>query len=288
MILLSASLAWMRPVLQEYWTLQEPVVISGDGGSEVVCRLEDLSKSPFLLASRSMPPHDDGWSVEAWRRAPLDALEDGGTLVVNGAAETMPKLAKLAVAAIDELDLPSSINCYATRAGHVAAPPHSDSQDIVALQCAGTQRWRVWRGGDETRDVGKAERFVPREPPVLDVVLRVGDALYVPLGWPHATDTFDSTATSLHATLGLDTVVFGLPRQRPTAQGEEWQRVLDAQRKLYAVDETATSKKESSEDWARRYRTFALDLVDDKDESFREAVSAAVDVYVNKKLTSTE
>lgn len=284
MLLLTPWLASMRPVLEEYRSLQEPTVIS-DVAATIVCS-SDLSSSPFLLASRSMPPHDDGWRVEAWRESPLDALEDGGTLVVNGAAETMPKLAKVALAAIDELDIPSSINCYATRAGHVAAPPHSDSQDIVAIQCEGSQRWKVWRGGSEMTDVGKREPWIPRGPPYLDVVLEAGDAIYVPLGWPHATDTFDSPheTTSLHATLGLDTVVFGLPRHRPQTEDEEWRRVLEAQRKLYAVDEGMTSWEQSSADWARRYRKFALDLVQDKDDSFREAVQAAVDVYVTKKL----
>jgi hypothetical protein len=48
------------------------------------------------------------------------------------------------------------------------------------------------------------------EEPFLDVILKEGDALYAPAGWPHATSTLEDQ--SVHLTLGLDHAIFGLDR----------------------------------------------------------------------------
>ncbi|KAH8043744.1 hypothetical protein JL720_17314 [Aureococcus anophagefferens] len=98
----------------------------------------------FLGASRSAPSADSGWAVGV-REGGL-ALDDRGTLVLNGASDTVPALASLALASLDALALPSTINGYATRAGEpVAAAPRADFQEVVCLQCTGRQRWRAWR-----------------------------------------------------------------------------------------------------------------------------------------------
>ena len=191
----------------------------------------------FLGASRSAPSADSGWAVGGYRAADglARALDDGGTLVLNGASDTVPALASLALASLDALALPSTINGYATRAGEpVAAPPHTDFQEVVCLQCTGRQRWRAWRPPNPLGDALGAALALGKGPeplrpdalgaPALDVVVEPGDAVYVPAGWPHATDTLllgadlpsPGPATcpdghpSLHLTLGLDHAVFSL------------------------------------------------------------------------------
>ncbi|KAH8070440.1 hypothetical protein JL721_5212 [Aureococcus anophagefferens] len=156
----------------------------------------------FLGASRSAPSADSGWAVGGYRAADglARALDDGGTLVLNGASDTVPALASLALASLDALALPSTINGYATRAGEpVAAPPHADFQEVVCLQCTGRQRWRAWRPPKPLGDALGAALALGKGPeplrpdalgaPALDVVVEPGDAVYVPAGWPHATDT---------------------------------------------------------------------------------------------------
>lgn len=53
------------------------------------------------------------------------------------------------------------------------------------------------------------------EAPLIDTVLKPGQMLYVPAGFPHTTDTvtgeaIDSTEPSLHMTLGVDTHIWYL------------------------------------------------------------------------------
>lgn len=241
--------------------------------------LDDLSQH-FLLASRSFPATP--WTVEPWLGEPEDALQNGGTLVVNGAAETVPKLADLAKAAIDRFELPSSINVYATRSGE-AAPPHCDMQEVLALQTRGSQVWRVWPppnpiqglddlclGKFEEVQVGECEHYN----------LSVGDVLYVPAGWVHATAT---ETGSVHATLGFDLVAFGLEEswdpltippltQEPTHFARQ---ICQAQRThLYTFDDT----------WARRYRAYALSTTKLRFGHVSEEHEGAIDEYIRRKL----
>lgn len=287
---------------EKSWARHEAVVLDGldREAAHHVLSLKALSDCPFLLSSRSKPPHIDGWRVDAWPHEPLSALEDGGTLVVNGAAETMPEVAQLALASIDMLRLPSSINCYATNAGvAVSAPPHSDAQDLVAIQCAGSQRWRVWRG--QEADVGKLESWMPSRAADIEVQLCVGDALFIPVGWPHATDTLDASDASLHVTLGWDHQIFGLERPATLrdppvdAMKAYHTRLLEAQSALYTDVASSVSAADAARDWARRYRSFALTVAEATRLVFGppaaqaedgDSYEAAIDLYIRNKLQS--
>jgi lysine-specific demethylase/histidyl-hydroxylase NO66 len=75
---------------------------------------------------------------------------------------------------------------------------------VVHLE--GSKRWRVWEPLTRTRRPVRAAR-VPMPsldelgPPALDRMLRPGDVLYVPRGFPHAAETVD--AASAHLTIGV-------------------------------------------------------------------------------------
>ncbi|KAJ8606388.1 hypothetical protein CTAYLR_009322 [Chrysophaeum taylorii] len=260
--------------------------------------MESLSES-FLLASRSAPPYDEGWRAAAYC-VDLDEESHEGTIIINGAAETVPEVGAVARAAIRAFAVPCSINCYHTGPRSIGAPPHSDVQEIIALQCAGSQRWRVWRP-EVFEEVGKAVAFEPRGPPALDVTLSVGEALYVPFAWPHATET--DASPSLHATLGLDLVAFGFDhfplgtlrdvescaklvgRDRARQLVRHNREVLAAQTALYTVESTET-KAAGARDWARRYRRYAAET-SRAVADFRGTPAvpdAAIDLYVQTKL----
>ena len=117
------------------------------------------------------------------------------------------------------------MNLYATGAGaRVSAPPHTDAQRVLVLQCHGRKRWRVWRPpdpaaapGSDPLKRGKGDDVLALgdldDAPLLDVVLGPGDALYVPAGFPHTTDTLGcalENEPSVHLTLGVDTHIWGL------------------------------------------------------------------------------
>ena len=246
----------------------------------------------FLSARRGYPCAYYGWETEPFpmRRGTREALADRGTLILNGVAETVPECARCALAALDAFRAPASLNCYAT-GPHcaVAAPPHSDAQGIVVLQTVGAQRWKVWDArpfyATELNAVLTAGKGAPLKlgAPVLDVLLKEGDALYAPAGWPHATATLDDT--SVHLTRGLDHAIFGLDRfsmnravaarggerlevsnamARPFAGGGDIgdsdvaeafaahsARIVEAQVRLYRDCLTNTSSKTWKERWLR-------------------------------------
>ena len=216
--------AWRRIVPKVEKTWSEASILR-DGAPEAInaVTLDTLDAhvqgGGFLSARRGAPRASEGWETEPFqmRSGTTKALEDRGTLILNGVAESMPECARCALAALDAFEAPCSLNCYATGPDtEVAAPPHADAQGVLVLQTCGSQRWRVWDGrpfyASELNTKLTAGKGAPLtlEEPFLDVILKEGDALYAPAGWPHATSTLEDT--SVHLTLGLDHAIFGLDR----------------------------------------------------------------------------
>ena len=125
---------------------------------------------------------------------------------------------------------------YVTARGmRTSAPPHTDRQDVLVVQTEGAKRWRVFTpptDGDVKPNAdpfarGKGLDNLPLhtllEGPdgrlgsklLMDVILREGDVLFVPAGFPHTTDTVEETDdadydASIHLTFNIDTHVWGL------------------------------------------------------------------------------
>ena len=216
--------AWRRIVPKVEKTWSEAAImrdVAPEAIGSVTCETLDahVRNGGFLSARRGAPCADYGWESESFpmRRGTAKALEQQGTLILNGVAESMPECARCALAALDAFEAPASLNCYATGPDtKVAAPPHADAQGVLVLQTCGSQRWRVWDGRpfraselNAKLTAGKGSALTLGEPH-LDVVLKEGDALYAPAGWPHATSTLEDN--SVHLTLGLDHAIFGLDR----------------------------------------------------------------------------
>mmetsp|Transcript_16218 Transcript_16218/g.49074 ORF Transcript_16218/g.49074 Transcript_16218/m.49074 type:complete len:368 (-) Transcript_16218:1487-2590(-) len=269
---LLARLCEHQPLI-EAWRRREAVVVRGE---ELPSLQEDeqdvtvetlaahVASGGLLVASRSREQGSDeargdsGWRVESARlRSARDVwalLEEGSTLVVNGAAETVPSVARCAVAAARAFGAPVSVNAYATRGGFAAAPVHSDSQEILAVQASGSQRWAI--SDDTVFDVGPS------------------DVVYVPAGVPHATEA--TAGLSFHLTFGVEYRTFELDFPPGTGRAlpvgalatdahcraamdgsplaplyvRHNRRVLDAQADLYACSSSPL-------DWANRLSRFA-------------------------------
>ena len=126
---------------------------------------------------------------------------------------------------------------YVTATGmRTSAPPHTDRQDVLAVQMEGAKRWRVFtppNDGDVKPNAdpfarGKGEDSLPlhtllegqegrlKTDLLMDVVLREGDVLFIPAGFPHTTDTVEEDANavdceaSIHLTFNIDTHVWDL------------------------------------------------------------------------------
>ena len=166
-----------------------------------------------------------------WSEVEL-ALQDG-TVYFNNAGSLWPNLGALCRLTAYAFGLPTNVNVYVTPPGcAVSVPPHTDRQDVLCIQTQGAKRWRVYappnrKPGVDPLNRGKIGDVLSIEEelgqPLIDAVVRRGDVLYVPTGFPHTTDTVTAVddgmelgkenvfdETSVHLTMGLDSSVWFL------------------------------------------------------------------------------
>jgi bifunctional lysine-specific demethylase and histidyl-hydroxylase NO66 len=136
---------------------------------------------------------------------------DGATVVLQALHRTWPPVAALAGDLTLELGHPVQVNAYVTPPGAQGFAAHYDVHDVLVLQFAGEKRWIVHEPVLEAplRTQPWTQRrddviAAARTEPALDVVLRAGDALYLPRGWIHAAEA--ESTTSGHLTVGIHVV----------------------------------------------------------------------------------
>jgi len=141
----------------------------------------------------------------------LGLLDDGATLVLQGLHRVWPPLIDFAGQLATDLGHPVQVNAYVTPPSTQGLPAHYDVHDVFVLQTAGQKRWLVHEpvhslplrsqpSTDRRAEVAQAAAA----PPVLDVVLSPGDALYLPRGWLHAAQALGDV--SAHLTIGVHPV----------------------------------------------------------------------------------
>ena len=136
----------------------------------------------------------------------LEHHEAGATLVLQGLQHVDPAFARLSTNLALDLDQPVQVNAYISPAATRGLDIHFDFHDVIVVQLAGSKRWRVWEPLARTRrPVKDGSVAMPRleelDEPLVDRVLRPGDCLAVPRGFPHAAETVDDAST--HLTLGI-------------------------------------------------------------------------------------
>ena len=136
---------------------------------------------------------------------------DGSTVVLQGLHRTWPPLVDFATALAAELGHPVQVNAYVTPPQSRGFSAHYDVHDVFVLQLAGEKRWLVHEPVLEAplrrqvwTDRRTAVAEAARGQPLLDVVLRPGDALYLPRGYLHAAEALG--AVSAHLTVGIHPV----------------------------------------------------------------------------------
>jgi lysine-specific demethylase/histidyl-hydroxylase NO66 len=123
----------------------------------------------------------------------LRLLDEGATLVLQGAHRYHPPLARFCRELEAALGHPSQVNAYVTPPGARGLAVHHDSHDVFVLQAFGTKHWEIHATPYEQRE--------PQPPAPRDVVLTPGDALYLPKGTPHSARA--QQALSGHLTVGV-------------------------------------------------------------------------------------
>jgi len=132
----------------------------------------------------------------------------GATIVLQGLHRTWPALQTFTRDLIAELGHPAQVNAYITPESNRGFDPHYDVHDVFVLQVSGEKHWRIHapvrthpRADEPWSQYRAAVESRAREEPVLDVVLRPGDALYLPRGWLHSAVA--RAGTSIHLTVGV-------------------------------------------------------------------------------------
>jgi hypothetical protein len=137
-------------------------------------------------------------------RRVLEEFEAGATIVLQGLHHLWLPLARYCRQLEAYLGHPVQANAYYTPSGSQGLPVHHDTHEVISLQVAGEKRWLVY---EPVLDLPlKNQRYksalgAPGDP-MLDVILRAGDTMYLPRGWLHQALTSDSD--SLHITVGVN------------------------------------------------------------------------------------
>lgn len=132
----------------------------------------------------------------------------GATIVLQGLHRMWPPLVDFTRRLVEELGHPAQVNAYVTPPSSQGFSPHYDTHDVFVLQVSGEKHWvihapvhpdplttQVWTDHrTAVADAGRGE-------PVIDQVLRPGDALYLPRGWIHSATALGDT--SIHLTVGM-------------------------------------------------------------------------------------
>ena len=136
---------------------------------------------------------------------------DGTTIVLQALHRVWPPLHDFAAELTADLGHPVQVNAYVTPRASRGFTAHYDVHDVFVLQVAGEKRWIVHEPAFEaplrsqpwTERRPDVERAAGRQP-LLDVVLRPGDALYLPRGFIHAAEALGGI--SAHLTVGIHVV----------------------------------------------------------------------------------
>ena len=138
----------------------------------------------------------------------LELFADGHTVVLQALHRLWPPLIDFAGDLAGELGHPVQINAYVTPASAQGFKAHYDVHDVFVLQITGKKRWIVHEPvhadplrSQPSTDHREAVAARVGDPPMLDVMLRPGDVLYLPRGFIHAAEALGGT--SVHLTVGV-------------------------------------------------------------------------------------
>jgi ribosomal protein L16 Arg81 hydroxylase len=132
----------------------------------------------------------------------------GATIILQGLHHSWPALRAFSARLAAELGHPVQVNAYITPESEQGFDAHYDIHDVFILQVSGEKHWSVHtpvhehpRPDEPWAHQAAAVAARAREQPVIDVVLRPGDALYLPSGWLHSAVACGGT--SVHLTVGV-------------------------------------------------------------------------------------
>ncbi len=137
----------------------------------------------------------------------LELYAGGATVVLQALQFSDPEFAALSTNLALDLNHPIQVNAYLSPRAARGLDIHFDFHDVVVVQLDGAKRLRVWEPLPRSaRPLKRGPAIAQPTPgelgrPLIDRVLRNGDCLTVPRGFPHAAETVDEE--SAHLTIGV-------------------------------------------------------------------------------------
>jgi len=193
---------------REYWA-EKPLVVNTHNRARFdgLFDLDDLEQYLFI----ARPPAGDVQLVRSGQLPPLamvsglikessydvqavyNGLSAGFTVVLNAVHFRWPAARRLTIELEDLLRARVQTNVYITGHRGQGFAVHQDDHDVFVLQTCGSKRWTIYERPDAAS---------PAAPRVLhQIELKSGDALYLPIGYPHSAETSDDY--SIHVSVGL-------------------------------------------------------------------------------------
>ncbi|MYV98881.1 cupin domain-containing protein [Streptomyces sp. SID3343] len=135
-----------------------------------------------------------------------ESVGAGATLVLEELQTYSPEVAGFAAALTRETGYEADCTAFLTPARARGIAPHYDPVSVFLRQVHGSKRWQI--SAPTKRWPSRVEAVDPRMPtePVLDVVLKEGECLYIPRGFVHVGETTDEP--SLHLSTSLRSVTW--------------------------------------------------------------------------------
>lgn len=145
-----------------------------------------------------------GFSAETQKTFLEKKFQSGSTLVINDLDERNPTVAKLSRALERTFGGQIAANAFLTPHKKSGFEVHFDPTSAFVVQLAGEKLWKIYERVElfPTQQMLRKTTAKESEDPILEVVLRAGDVLYLPGGYPHAPTCLDKH--SLHVTLAIE------------------------------------------------------------------------------------
>lgn len=117
----------------------------------------------------------------------------------------------------------ASANAYLSFGREPATDIHWDRHDIFAVQLFGEKRWQIYEPTFAlplNSQVSAEKKAQAPQAPMLDIILKAGDVLYLPRGWWHKVEPVDNRPTfhlavGAHTPLLLDYLVWACGNKLP-------------------------------------------------------------------------
>jgi ribosomal protein L16 Arg81 hydroxylase len=132
---------------------------------------------------------------------------DGYTIVIRHCELHDPRIAGLAKIFSETFRAPVDVHVYATPPGSFGFSWHYDAEDVFIFQCAGEKEYWLRKN---TVNPWPLEETLPTDMryereimPLMRVILRAGDLLYIPCGYWHRAQTTTCAETAISLAVGV-------------------------------------------------------------------------------------